>query len=421
MSDSEEDYMSMIIPDAPASTPAPTSLQRRKEQQRQSELRARQKSKAERAAEDDARRDAALQTSILDAPAHQTSKGLAMMARMGFRPGGALGAPGGEGAAREPIAIAVKEDRGGIGMESEKRRRAREAEEAAAGEEAERRKRVRSKAERAAEDEARRDAALQTSILDAPAHQTSKGLAMMARMGFRPGGALGAPGGEGAAREPIAIAVKEDRGGIGMESEKRRRAREAEEAAAGEEAERRKRVRVEEPGEYRDRIAREREAERVERMVASAQRILEGMAEEAEAEVTQEEGGRRRIKARPLKAVNVLWRGLARQREERERDRRMRHDLEQSLSRLPTYEDEDEDEDDKRALGKGKTTVYEVADDLDEEDPELDEFKILEPPERLKRLVAYMRDEFNYCFWCKFKYPDETMDGCPGLTEEDHD
>ncbi|CRK40982.1 hypothetical protein BN1723_018797, partial [Verticillium longisporum] len=57
-----------------------------------------------------------------------------------------------------------------------------------------------------------------------------------------------------------------------------------------------------------------------------------------------------------------------------------------SLSRLPTYEDEDEDEDDKRALGKGKTTVYEVADDLDEEDPELDEFKILEPPERLKRL-----------------------------------
>ncbi|KAM9882639.1 hypothetical protein BJF96_g2055 [Verticillium dahliae] len=321
MSDSEEDYMSMIIPDAPASTPAPTSLQRRKQQQRQSELRARQKSKAERAAEDDARRDAALQTSILDAPAHQTSKGLAMMARMGFRPGGALGAPGGEGAAREPIAIAVKEDRGGIGMESEKRRRAREAEE----------------------------------------------------------------------------------------------------AAAGEEAERRKRVRVEEPGEYRDRIAREREAERVERMVASAQRILEGMAEEAEAEVTQEEGGRRRIKARPLKAVNVLWRGLARQREERERDRRMRHDLEQSLSRLPTYEDEDEDEDDKRALGKGKTTVYEVADDLDEEDPELDEFRILEPPERLKRLVAYMRDEFNYCFWCKFKYPDETMDGCPGLTEEDHD
>ncbi|EEY18524.1 conserved hypothetical protein [Verticillium alfalfae VaMs.102] len=99
----------------------------------------------------------------------------------------------------------------------------------------------------------------------------------------------------------------------------------------------------------------------------------------------------------------------------------MRHDLEQSLSRLPTYEDEDEDEDDKRALGKGKTTVYEVADDLDEEDPELDEFTILEPPERLKRLVAYMRDEFNYCFWCKFRYPDETMDGCPGLTEEDHD
>ncbi|KAM0280716.1 hypothetical protein ACHAQH_003886 [Verticillium albo-atrum] len=320
MSDSEEDYMNMIIPEAPASKPPPTSLQRRKDQQRQSEIRARQKSKAELAAED----------------------------------------------------------------------------------------------------EARREAALKTSILDNPAHQTSKGLAMMARMGFRPGGALGAEGNDAARREPIAISVKEDRGGIGMESEKRRRMREAEEAAGEEEAERRKRVKIEEPGEYRDRIAREREAERVERMVASAQRILEGMAEEAEAEVL-EDGKKRKIKARPLKGVNVLWRGLARQREEKERDRRMRHDLEQSLSRLPTYEDEDEDEDDKRALGKGKQTVYETADDLDEEDPELDEFKILEPQEKLKQLVAYMREQYHYCFWCKFRYPDESMDGCPGLTEEDHD
>ncbi|KAM0332463.1 hypothetical protein ACHAQA_002744 [Verticillium albo-atrum] len=324
MSDSEEDYMSMAIPEPTTTKPPLTSLQRRKDQQRQSEARARQKSKAELAAEEEARRDAALKTSLLDAPAHQSSKGLAMMARMGFRPGGALGAQGANGS----------------------------------------------------------------------------------------GG-----GADGARREPIAITIKEDRGGIGMESEKRKKMREMEEM---EEEEVRKRVRVEEPGEYRDRIAREREAERVERMVASAQRVLEGMAEEAETEV-REDGKKRRIKARPLKGVNVLWRGLARQREEKERDRRMRYDLEQSLSRLPTYEDEDEDEDDKRALGKAKQTVYEAADDLDEEDPELDEFKILEPEEKLKRLVAYMREEYHYCFWCKFRYPDESMEGCPGLTEEDHD
>ena len=98
----------------------------------------------------------------------------------------------------------------------------------------------------------------------------------------------------------------------------------------------------------------------------------------------------------------------------------MRHDLEQSLSRLPTYEDEDEDEDDKRAMGKSKT-LYEVAEDLDEEDPELDEFNALEADEKLRRLVGHLREEHHYCFWCKFTYPDESMEGCPGLTEEDHD
>ncbi|KAH8910691.1 hypothetical protein BR93DRAFT_923412, partial [Coniochaeta sp. PMI_546] len=96
----------------------------------------------------------------------------------------------------------------------------------------------------------------------------------------------------------------------------------------------------------------------------------------------------------------------------------MRHDLEQSLSRLPTYEDEDEDEDDKRAMGKSKT-VFEVAEDLDEEDAELDEFNALEAGEKLRRLVEHLRKEHHYCFWCKFTYPDESMEGCPGLTEED--
>jgi len=32
-----------------------------------------------------------------------------------------------------------------------------------------------------------------------------------------------------------------------------------------------------------------------------------------------------------------------------------------------------------------------------------------------------LREEFNYCFWCKCTYPGEDMEGCPGLTEEDHD
>jgi hypothetical protein len=129
---------------------------------------------------------------------------------------------------------------------------------------------------------------------------------------------------------------------------------------------------------------------------------------------------KRKISNKPLKQINILWRGLIRKREEKERDRRMRYDLHQSLSRLPTYEDADEDIEDKRALGK-EAAHYVLVEDLEEEDPELDEFNALDPAVRLQKLVKYLRQEFHYCFWCKFTYPDEEMEGCPGLTEEEHD
>ena len=92
----------------------------------------------------------------------------------------------------------------------------------------------------------------------------------------------------------------------------------------------------------------------------------------------------------------------------------MRYDLHQSLSRNTNYDDPEEDRDDRRALGKEE-------EEFDEEDEELEAFNALEPKERLRRLVEYLRDEYHYCFWCKFKYPDEGMEGCPGLTEDDHD
>ncbi|KAB5580450.1 G-patch domain-containing protein [Coniochaeta sp. 2T2.1] len=276
--------------------------------------------------------------------------------------------------------------------------------------EGEARARVKSKAELAAEAEEARERALRTSLLDDEKRKAkSKGFAMMAKMGFKVGGALGR---------------KNDRGGIGMESEKKRKLKEA-----AEEYERLgKKVKADEEG-YRERVRREREEARLERLVAAAQKVAERMGEEGEEEdedgaVVERggDGGKKKggVGSRPLKSVNVLWRGLVRQRDEAERDRRMRYDLEQSLSRLPTYEDVDEDEDDKRAMGRSRT-VYEVAEDLDEEDPELDEFGALPAEEKLRRLVEHLRREHHYCFWCKYTYPDESMDGCPGLTEEDHD
>jgi hypothetical protein len=283
--------------------------------------------------------------------------------------------------------------------------------------ESELRGRVKSKAELLADERAARDAALSSSLLTAEMAPKNKGLAMMAKMGFKPGAALGSRDNIGARTEPIGINMKEDRGGIGLDAEKKRKFREEVEREG-------KRVKAEE-GDYRERVRREREEVRLEGMVGAAMRVAERMHEEREeldaGEVeSSEKEKKRKISSRPLKSINVLWRGLVRKREEKERDRRMRYDLQQSLSSLPSYEDDDEDADDKRAMGKQRTQ-YLLVEDLEEEDPELDEFNALDPAERLQKLVDHLREEYHYCFWCKFTYPDKSMEGCPGLTEEDHD
>ncbi|KAM3157043.1 hypothetical protein ABEW05_002375 [Botrytis cinerea] len=291
--------------------------------------------------------------------------------------------------------------------------------------ESEARSRTKSKAEIAAEEHAAREDALSKSILEAPENANSKGLKMMAKMGFKPGVALGAKDNVGARLEPVGVTIKEGKGGIGLDEEKKRKFREEVEREG-------KRVKAEE-GEYRERVRKEREDARLEGMVGAAMRVAERMHGEREEEevenaidnVSEESGDtkdelKRKISTTPLKQINILWRGLVRKREEKERDRRMRYDLQQSLSRLPTYDDADEDKDDKRALGKDRIQ-HTLVEDLEEEDPELDAFNLLEPAERLQKIVEHMRSQYNYCFFCKYTYPDDSMDGCPGLTEEDHD
>ncbi|KAI8632057.1 putative G-patch domain protein [Xylariaceae sp. FL1651] len=296
--------------------------------------------------------------------------------------------------------------------------------------------RVKSKAELEAEEREAREAALSTSMLESAQAKKSKGLAMMAKMGFKKGGALGSAENSSPADarrlEPIRPEVKDDRGGIGLDSDRKRKLHEAAEGAE-------KKAKVDENA-FRERVRREREVARWERQVYAAMKVCERMDEERQIvsasaagegdgdldgdtpeNKEEKEEKKRTLSTRPLKSIPVVWRGLIRKREEAERDRRMKHDLEQSFTvRLPTYEDDLEDEDDLKAMGKTQITYAQV-EDLDEEDPELDEFNALEADERLRRLVEYLRNEHKYCFWCKFAYPDDAMEGCPGLTEEDHD
>ncbi|KAI5208178.1 hypothetical protein E4T39_01611 [Aureobasidium subglaciale] len=255
------------------------------------------------------------------------------------------------------------------------------------------------KKEQEAEAESSRQLALSKSILDEP---KSKGAAMLAKMGYKPGSALGKS--ENARVEPIEISIKEGKGGIGMDNEKKRKIREAMEEIQGKE----KRQKANE-GEYRERVAREREEKRLEGMWWGAMKVCEKFDTEEE-----EEGKVKEKEKEEGNKVNLLWRPLAMKREQKSRDMVLRKGALDSLS--SRYQDDEADADDKLALGQ-EIEEYEV----EEEDTELDEYVALEIGERLGKVVGYLREKHHYCFWCKFRYQDAEMEGCPGLTEEDHD
>lgn len=280
-----------------------------------------------------------------------------------------------------------------------------------------------SNAQLAEEEVAGREKALATSMLDDPRSKKSKGLAMMAKMGFS-GGGLGKKDENGVSSsrlEPISISMKDDRGGIGLESEKKRKLREAVEEQGI-------KTRKLDPDEYRERVRKEREDARIEKQLHAAQRMAERLdeqppldANQASTETSNADAKKPSpISSRPLKAIPVLYREVIRHRAEIERDRRMRHDLQQSLPTRSSYNDDDEDQDDKTALGKTQT-IYADIEDLEEDDDELDEFNALELTERLRLVLEYLRSQHHYCFWCKTSFPDSAMEGCPGITEEDHD
>lgn len=285
---------------------------------------------------------------------------------------------------------------------------------------------VKSKAQQAEEATRAREKALSTSLFDAPRTQQSKGLAMMAKMGFTGGGLgkKGGPGDEAGITEPIGISKKADRGGIGLDAQRKRQLEESGEAAQRAA----KAIRTTDdldPAEYRERMSRERLTEKLERQLVAAQRLALRLDEEEEGAgdgAGGSAGGSARAvgdgsKAqRHLKSYPKQYRGYMRQRREQERKR-------QNLARLAAFnddDDDDQDDDDRTALGKS-STEYVDTDEPDESDEELEVFDRLGAEERLRSVLEYVREKHRYCLWCKAAYPDEAMDGCPGLMEDDHD
>ena len=270
------------------------------------------------------------------------------------------------------------------------------------------------KQELEAEAVAKREAALAV-----PLDASNKGFRMLAKLGYQPDTTLGKS--QGALKEPVKIEMKANKGGIGFVSETQKRQREETER----EAEQFKRAKLDLDG-YREQMSKQREEERARRQVLRAQKIAEhlesderpndGQADKDQNDYVEQQNPSG-VDKRCLKSIDVVWRGLVRRQREKERDTYLQQLKSKGLP--PDISSEDQSSEEPKSDQK-KGNIF-VEEDLGEEDSELEEFEALGPKEQLGRVVEYLRNTHWYCFWCMHQYPDTEMDGCPGVTEGDHD
>jgi Domain of unknown function (DUF4187) len=152
------------------------------------------------------------------------------------------------------------------------------------------------------------------------------------------------------------------RKGIGHDMEKKRKLKELYEES------------LKRQEDYRDDFRSERLEAHLREKIKEAQRVCQNLDTQA-AE-----------KAGTKVESNVFWRGLDRERENEEKERRFKRRMlyEQSPNLLGDSDDEEYDK-----------TVQ----PLDDEDTELDEFEALPLGSQLEMIVHYMREKYFYCLW----------------------
>ncbi|XP_029962731.1 G patch domain-containing protein 11 [Salarias fasciatus] len=203
-----------------------------------------------------------------------------------------------------------------------------------------------------------RETALQSSISN-----DNKGFALLQKMGYKAGQGLGK---EGAGRvDPIPLNIKTDRGGIGMEGVKKRKAEEELEQY-------RQKVRAKQQNEtksledFRSRVRTEREERKIEGDLRRSQRTCEQLDSQKGITVPREDW---------------YW------------------------PKANTDDDDDDDNED---------------DPKEEEEEEIIELSSLD---KLQILTSYLRGVHFYCIWCGTTYNDEDdlCSNCPGDTAADHE
>lgn len=231
----------------------------------------------------------------------------------------------------------------------------------------------------------------------------NKGFSLLQKMGYKPGMALGKTG-TGRA-EPVPINLRSGRGGLGEDTERKRK---QEEMAAWRASMREKRMRkeAEYQKDYRLQKSKMMAGREAESDLYKSQRVCEQL-DEAENLAEPEE--------------TFFWTPTKMKLLMKEAEKH---------NTLSSSSSEEADPDEDPPVG------FHFPDELNKEsyshilnpesnkcDNEEDEDELPPTNEQLERLTAYLRSRYFYCVWCGTKYDDaeDLSCNCPGDTSKAHD
>ncbi|KAG0353293.1 hypothetical protein BG005_007406 [Podila minutissima] len=296
-----------------------------------------------------------------------------------------------------------------------------------------------------------REKGLETAI-----GEENKGMAMLLKMGFKKGGTLGVSkheekspsatdqvtsstlsSGSDALRAPLAIQMKQGRGGLGMDTLKKQKEQEEVEKSL-------KRAHDAFDVDYRGSKRDQFEHDKVSRHLGAAQAICmqldvkkaakdvqEGREENEDTPEPGQEGREFRRMGRsnsfwwiadntPDDLVGTRMMGLAAPVATTTSKGRRNFDL---------SDDEDGDLEDRKEK-RVRLSTPDPIDDVAVEEKEEPEAQWGEKPayaeltvyEKLEKVVRYLRQEHSYCFWCSAQYygQQDLEENCPGESEDNH-
>ncbi|KAF9097146.1 hypothetical protein BGX29_008199 [Mortierella sp. GBA35] len=296
--------------------------------------------------------------------------------------------------------------------------------------------------------------------------EENKGMAMLLKMGFKKGGTLGvskpspdptatsssaeSSGGSisastsSALRAPLAIQIKQGRGGLGMDTSRKRQ---AEEELQKQEQEVHRVFDEGYRGQKRDQFEQEKRKRQLGAARGICMRLDAKKAAVTADAVNQSDRGDDGYTGATTEGrrSNEFWWIADSVPDEVLGTKLMgpgaevlvdpEHDQEQDQEQTAEGRvfDHSDEEDGDLERNKAKRIrldrlVAEGGDqaELQDEEPlkwgERPHFAQLEIHEKLEKVVAYLRNEHSYCFWCSAQYdgPEDISENCPGESEDDH-